>query len=60
MALRRLRGGLGSFVGVARFGLDERGVPRFGEPARIVKRLFGGSFGDRGGRIGTAREKRER
>ncbi len=35
LALRRLRGGLGSFVGVDRFGLDARGVPRFGEAARI-------------------------
>ena len=38
MVLRRLRGGLLSFVGVARFGLDARGVLlRFGEAARIVK-----------------------
>ena len=35
LALRRLRGGLGSFVGVDRFGLDARGLPRFGEAARI-------------------------
>ena len=36
LVLRRLRGGLGSFVGVARFGLDARGVLlRFGEAARI-------------------------
>ena len=38
MVLRRLRGGLLSFVGVARFGLDARGVLlRFGEAARIVR-----------------------
>ena len=37
--LRRLRGGLGSFVGVARFGLDARGVLRFGEAARMITRL---------------------
>jgi hypothetical protein len=38
LVLRRLRGGLLSFVGVARFGLDARGVLlRFGEAARIVK-----------------------
>ena len=38
MVLRRLRGGLLSFVGVARFGLDARGVLlRFGEAARIDK-----------------------
>ena len=37
LVLRRLRGGLGSFVGVARFGLDARGVLlRFGEAARIT------------------------
>ena len=40
MVLRRLRGGLGSFVGVARFGLEVRGVlVRLGEPEAIARGL---------------------